>query len=286
MPMGAGAPPRPGLGMPMGPGVPQAGSMPATMSPQPMPSMAYPFGPGLGGMPPPQPGIPGMDMPFPGMMPGGPGMMQGVPPMAPFGMPDLSLQYGGPLMQPNPMSPLPGPAMMPGMDMAMPPPNPMFPGAQIDMMHYPAPVPPEVDRKSTVANLRYQMEFYFGIDNLCKDMYLRRNMDEEGWVTLPLVAGFNRIRNITVDPHLILEAVTDSDVIELDAINVRIRAKHGWERWVLPKNQDGVPGGPNSPGLGGIPPEVMGGSPLMPASQPSLAPYGTPQGSPPGPISA
>jgi len=30
-------------------------------------------------------------------------------------------------------------------------------------------------------------------DNLCKDMYLRRHMDEQGWVPVALIAGFNRV---------------------------------------------------------------------------------------------
>lgn len=30
-------------------------------------------------------------------------------------------------------------------------------------------------------------------ENLCRDLYLRRNMDEHGWVHISLIAGFNRV---------------------------------------------------------------------------------------------
>ena len=35
--------------------------------------------------------------------------------------------------------------------------------------------------------------FFCSNDNLCKDMYLRRHMDEQGWVPVALIAGFNRV---------------------------------------------------------------------------------------------
>ncbi|MQM15569.1 hypothetical protein Taro_048517 [Colocasia esculenta] len=38
-----------------------------------------------------------------------------------------------------------------------------------------------------------QIDYYFSPENLCKDVYLRQNMDEEGWVSISLIAGFNRV---------------------------------------------------------------------------------------------
>lgn len=35
-------------------------------------------------------------------------------------------------------------------------------------------------------------------DNLCKDLFLRQNMDEQGWVPISLIAGFNRVSWFTV----------------------------------------------------------------------------------------
>ncbi|ONM29932.1 La-related protein 1C [Zea mays] len=41
-------------------------------------------------------------------------------------------------------------------------------------------------------NLLEQIEYYFSDDNLCKDLYLRQHMDGQGWVPLPLIAGFRQ----------------------------------------------------------------------------------------------
>jgi la-related protein 1 len=43
------------------------------------------------------------------------------------------------------------------------------------------------------AELLKQIEYYFSDDNLCKDIFLRRHMDDQGWVPLPLIAGFNQV---------------------------------------------------------------------------------------------
>ncbi|KAF6170861.1 hypothetical protein GIB67_015813, partial [Kingdonia uniflora] len=37
-----------------------------------------------------------------------------------------------------------------------------------------------------------QIDYYFSTENLVRDIYLRRNMDEEGWVPVSLIAGFSR----------------------------------------------------------------------------------------------
>ncbi|KAK8944067.1 hypothetical protein KSP40_PGU015513 [Platanthera guangdongensis] len=38
-----------------------------------------------------------------------------------------------------------------------------------------------------------QIEYYFSVENLCKDEYLRKNMDEHGWVSIFLIADFRRV---------------------------------------------------------------------------------------------
>jgi len=48
-------------------------------------------------------------------------------------------------------------------------------------------------------------EYYFSIENLCKDIYLRHHMDLEGWVPISVIAGFQRIQALSTDPQLLLE---------------------------------------------------------------------------------
>ncbi|KAI3786572.1 hypothetical protein L1987_40342 [Smallanthus sonchifolius] len=36
------------------------------------------------------------------------------------------------------------------------------------------------------------LSFFASNENLVRDTYLRRNMDEQGWVSVSLIAGFNK----------------------------------------------------------------------------------------------
>lgn len=85
-----------------------------------------------------------------------------------------------------------------------------------------------------------QCEYYFSVENLCKDMYLRRHMDDQGFVNLPVLANFNRVRSITLDYALIRDVCIASQHIELRSSPGqydKIRAAHGWAQWVLPVEQ-------------------------------------------------
>ncbi|KAJ3242080.1 La ribonucleoprotein domain member 1B [Chytriomyces hyalinus] len=76
-----------------------------------------------------------------------------------------------------------------------------FPGA--DATNGPLPGPGPIDPASvdleTVRNwIKWQIEYYFSIENLCRDMYFRSQMNaENGSVPLHVLAGFNRIRSFT-----------------------------------------------------------------------------------------
>lgn len=85
-----------------------------------------------------------------------------------------------------------------------------------------------------------QCEYYFSIENLCKDLFLRKHMDGEGFVNLPILAKFNRVRAITLDYALIRDVCVMSSKIELRAASGaydKIRRAEGWEQWVLPEDQ-------------------------------------------------
>ncbi|KAI5921626.1 hypothetical protein F4810DRAFT_336388 [Camillea tinctor] len=81
-----------------------------------------------------------------------------------------------------------------------------------------------------------QLEYYFSIDNLCKDWFLRTHMDSQGFVPLKFIASFNRMKHITFDMDILRAACEDSPSIEIihgnDGIE-RIRRKHGWKQWVI-----------------------------------------------------
>ncbi|KAI8991344.1 hypothetical protein BDF20DRAFT_909135 [Mycotypha africana] len=124
-----------------------------------------------------------------------------------------------------------------------------------------------VDPEILKSYICQQIEYYFSIDNLCKDVYLRSQMDSEGYVPLNLIAGFNRVRGLTADYNLVRESLALSKILQVkkvggdseegneekdmgkdmsettnskkrqhkrDSSPLFIRKKEGWETWVLP----------------------------------------------------
>ncbi|KHN98526.1 La domain family [Metarhizium album ARSEF 1941] len=88
-----------------------------------------------------------------------------------------------------------------------------------------------------MAVLKNQIEYYFSIENLCKDMYLRKRMDSQGFVNLPFIAAFKRIRELTSDVALIravCETSSDLDFVVGDDDIERLRRRHGWQNFILP----------------------------------------------------
>ena len=81
-----------------------------------------------------------------------------------------------------------------------------------------------------------QMEYYFSVDNLCKDTYLRKNMNSQGFVPLELVAGFNRIKQLTTDAVMVRDVCFASNVIETRVAedeSIWVRKGVDWQQWVM-----------------------------------------------------
>jgi len=97
----------------------------------------------------------------------------------------------------------------------------------------PAWVPPPQDQPNLQDDIRTQIEFYFSTNNLCHDTFLRRHMNDQGWVPIDLILGFNRMRTFTglVDTNYILDAIRDSELLEVQGNNVRRR--NDWMEWLL-----------------------------------------------------
>jgi la-related protein 1 len=85
-------------------------------------------------------------------------------------------------------------------------------------------------------SLTFLSEYYFSVDNLLKDMYLRRRMDSQGFVSLEFIAGFNRIKHLSTDIELIKLVCQQSNVVQYrtgEDGQDRLRRRDGWEQWVL-----------------------------------------------------
>jgi la-related protein 1 len=56
-------------------------------------------------------------------------------------------------------------------------------------------------------------------------------MDEKGWIPVSLIASFNRIRQLTMDVHLVRDVLSLSSVVQVKGDWVRMS---DWEQFVLP----------------------------------------------------
>eukprot|EP01026_Neomeris_dumetosa_P033611 TRINITY_DN2687_c0_g1_i5.p1 TRINITY_DN2687_c0_g1~~TRINITY_DN2687_c0_g1_i5.p1 ORF type:complete len:863 (-),score=173.39 TRINITY_DN2687_c0_g1_i5:624-3212(-) len=95
----------------------------------------------------------------------------------------------------------------------------------------------EEDDEQRLNAVRVQVEYYFSIQNLCTDIFLRGKMDSNGWAPLQVVASFNRMRMLTQSIAEIIRALQDSTVVELGYGGTMIRKREGWEQFVLPQSQ-------------------------------------------------
>ncbi|KAG6506704.1 hypothetical protein ZIOFF_032031 [Zingiber officinale] len=70
--------------------------------------------------------------------------------------------------------------------------------------------------------------FCYNVDNLCKDIFLRGKMDDQGWVPVSLIATFNMVKRVTTSTTVILNALRDSTELEIQ----------DWMRWLLPSMEN------------------------------------------------
>uniref|UniRef100_A0A8C9VX77 La ribonucleoprotein 1, translational regulator n=1 Tax=Scleropages formosus TaxID=113540 RepID=A0A8C9VX77_SCLFO len=80
--------------------------------------------------------------------------------------------------------------------------------------------------------IKRQIEYYFSVENLERDFFLRRKMDQEGFLPVALIASFHRVQALSTDINFIMEALKDSKEVEL--VDLKIRRKVEPEKWPLP----------------------------------------------------
>lgn len=85
-----------------------------------------------------------------------------------------------------------------------------------------------------------QIEYYLSEENLDRDFFLRRKMDPDGYLPIPLIASFQRIQALTSDYDVIMSAIMDSDKLEL-GLDMRVRTKHDPKKWpIIDKNGESI----------------------------------------------
>ncbi|CAM0870847.1 unnamed protein product [Alopecurus aequalis] len=114
----------------------------------------------------------------------------------------------------------------------------------LPFMPPPPPTPPAMvisPLEQLQRELLVQIDYYFSDENLCKDIYLRGHMDDQGWVPVSLIAGFKKVQmllhrigqvnTLTNNFQFILDTMLLSTVVEVQGDKIRRRAR--WEMWLL-----------------------------------------------------
>ncbi|KAK1439218.1 hypothetical protein QVD17_05034 [Tagetes erecta] len=117
--------------------------------------------------------------------------------------------------------------------------NVMYPDVASAMMYFQGPAPPMVPGPRYFpfpdplhGTIVKQIEYYFSNENLVRDTYLRRNMDEQGWVHVSLIAGFKKVSSLTDNVQLILDVMRQSTVVEVQGD--KMRRRNDWMKWLMP----------------------------------------------------
>lgn len=83
------------------------------------------------------------------------------------------------------------------------------------------------------SQILHTMSYYFSDENLVKDLFLKQNMNSEGYVPITLITGFKKIRELTGgDLNIFMRSLEGFPEIEVN--NGKIRRSYDWKKWVLP----------------------------------------------------
>ena len=118
----------------------------------------------------------------------------------------------------------------------------------------PPPISPKQDPEQALVQ---QIDYYFSLENLIRDIYLRKNMTEDGgWVPLGLILEFKRVKIIINGIQNLSETPLDVNVIVRNALescvnlevrylngktedaaviaDIELRVKDNFSQWLLP----------------------------------------------------
>ncbi|CAA6674255.1 unnamed protein product [Spirodela intermedia] len=68
-------------------------------------------------------------------------------------------------------------------------------------------------------------------DNLARNVHLKMQMDEEGWVSVHTIASFPRVKRLTNDVVLILRSLQPSPTVEVE--DGKMRRRGTWKKWLI-----------------------------------------------------
>ncbi|GME73500.1 unnamed protein product [Ambrosiozyma monospora] len=135
-------------------------------------------------------------------------------------------------------------------------------GAPAYNSYIPQPIAPtdKKAREALLTTLANQIDYYFSAENLLKDIYLRKNMNDHGFLPLSVISSFHRVVGLTYGQIvLILECLPKCKNLEYGTIEefdetkfrtldskddctlpfqtYKFRAAEDPLKWVLPEDQ-------------------------------------------------
>lgn len=81
--------------------------------------------------------------------------------------------------------------------------------------------------------LSHFSEYYFSEENLVRDFFLRRKMDSDGYLPITLIASFHRVQALTNNFSTVVEAISESDKLELHLTGFKVRTKSEPLAWPI-----------------------------------------------------
>ncbi|XP_051123956.1 la-related protein 1B-like [Andrographis paniculata] len=87
------------------------------------------------------------------------------------------------------------------------------------------------DENSLPSKIIKQVNYYFSDENLSNDVFLKSHMDNNGWVSIDLIATFNCLRILTSDISLIIESLGYSTVVEVKKAELGTRLVSSVATW-------------------------------------------------------
>jgi len=85
------------------------------------------------------------------------------------------------------------------------------------------------------AEIRKQIEYYFSVHNICRDLYLRSLMDGGGYVRLEDLVRFPKLRVLSADTYSVATALMNSATVETSQDGGRVRIKSAELREAFPR---------------------------------------------------
>ena len=86
----------------------------------------------------------------------------------------------------------------------------------------------------------YQVEYFFSDDELCRNTFLRRNMDCEGYVPAAMIFNFPSVAAYCFQYYDLLAILAEkSTFLEIDQINETLRRRDDYKKWLHPNGEGG-----------------------------------------------